>query len=136
MAGFLSKRWSLALLSGAMMMPTTADAGTIPVATWRGNGAVMTTTAQQSRIDTGTGVAVIKGPIATDAVGRFKTVGTFEIYAPGPQQADVPPALHKAQISGRITGSTVELTMRVHGEKAPRKFTFVQGRAPKLIQPL
>ena len=118
------------------MSMTSADAATIQPGTWSDNGATLTTAAQQSRIDVGTGVAVIKGPLRTDARGNFKAVGLFEHYLPGPQRADVAPVMHKARISGRTVGTSIELSMHVEGERAARKFVLKQGRAAKLIRPL
>jgi hypothetical protein len=127
----------LVTLAGvALMSMSSASATTVQAGTWRGNGAVLTTTAEQSRIDVGTGLAVIKGPLKTDAKGNFKVMGMFEAYEPGPQRADVAPKMHLAHIQGRVTGTTIALTMHVDGERAMRKYVFTQGRVAKLIRPM
>jgi hypothetical protein len=118
------------------MSMTSADAATIQPGSWRGNGAVLTTAPQQTRIELGTGMAVIKGPLTVDSAGRFKATGMFETYAPGPQRADVPPVMHMAHIQGRVVGTAIELTLHVEGERAMRKFTLAQGRVAKLIRPM
>ena len=118
------------------MSMTSANAATIQPGVWSGDGAILTTAPQQTRIDVGTGVAVIKEPFHPDAKGNFKAMGLFEAYTPGPQRADVPPVMHKAHISGRTVGTSIELTMHVEGERAMRKFTLKQGRGVKLIRPL
>jgi hypothetical protein len=120
----------------ALMSMTSAAAATVQPGSWSGTGATLTTAAQQSRIDVGTGVAVIKGPLQTDSKGNFKATGLFEVYAPGPQRADVAPVMHKAHVAGRVIGTSIELTMHVEGERATRKFVLTQGRVAKLIRPM
>jgi hypothetical protein len=118
------------------MSMTSADAATIQPGVWSGNGATLTSAPQQTRIDVGTGVALIKGGLHPDAKGNFKAIGLFEVYAPGPQRADVAPVMHKAHISGRTVGTSIELTMHVEGEREMRKFVLKQGRSAKLVRPL
>jgi hypothetical protein len=115
---------------------TTAHAASVSPGTWRTSDAVMTIGAKQTRIDLGTGSAAIDGPLKTDAAGRFDATGHFELFKPGPQRADQPPKLLMAHIQGRVTANTVEMTMRVDGERAMRKFIFTQGRVAKLIRPM
>jgi hypothetical protein len=118
------------------MAMTSADAATIQPGMWSGNGATLTTAPQQTRLDVGTGIALIKGGLHPDAKGNFKAIGMFEAFAPGPQRADVAPVMRKAHISGRTVGTSIELTMHVDGERAMRKFVLKQGRGAKLVRPL
>ena len=120
----------------SFMAITSASAATVQPGVWSGNGATLTTAPQQSRIDVGTGVALIKGPLQTDAKGNFKAMALFEVYAPGPQRADVAPVMRKAHIAGRLVGTSIEVTMHIEGERAMRKFMLKQGRGAKLIRPM
>jgi hypothetical protein len=133
---FQAFRHLFSIAGVAFMTTSSADAGPVQPGTWSGNGAVLTTSPQQTRFDVGSGLAVIKGPLNADAKGQFKTTGMFEVYKPGAQRADDRPVMRMAHFQGRVMGPTVELTMHVEGERAMRKFVLTQGRVAKLIRPM
>jgi hypothetical protein len=106
----------------------------VPAGRWGGTQGNLTVGEASTRIDLGCGEAVIDGSLRVDETGHFKASGHVETYQPGPQRTDRPPTLKDAVFEGRIDGDSMELSMQVAGEPAPRLFQLKRGGQAKVIR--
>ena len=106
----------------------------VPPGRWGGAQVNLIAGESFSSIDLGCGAGVIDGPLKVDANGRFKAGGRMEVFRPGPQRTDVPPAFQDAVFEGQIRGDTMDLTVQVTGGSEPGKFQLKQNRVAKIIR--
>jgi hypothetical protein len=76
----------------------------------------------------------IEGPIKLDHGQHFIAKGSYEAFAPGPQQADIAPAARKARYSGTISGDTLTLDVAVSPKGTKQSYTLTRGKNVKIIR--
>ncbi len=98
-----------------------------------GDRATLTLTANGGRLVMDCAESLIAEPVRPDAAGRFSVTGSHEDYAPGPQQADVPPPAARASFAGKLVGDTLELTITA-ANNSRSVLRLTRGRAVKPVR--
>ena len=101
---------------------------------WGGDRANMTVGAESTRIEFDCGLAVIPGTLKPDAKGVFAAAGYFEEGSGGPVNPDAAPKRLPTKFKGVVAADTLDLTMQVSGEAAPRHLKLARGQRVKLIR--
>lgn len=120
----------IAALFGIAAMTSGASAPPL-LGQWGAPGANLTIGAEGARLEQDCASGSF-GPVRADARGRFKTVGRFEAYQPGPQRADES-AGGNAGFEGALDGDTLRLTIRPAGGVA-QELSLMRGKRAKLIR--
>jgi hypothetical protein len=76
----------------------------------------------------------IAGPVRPDSRGRFTASGTHQAYRPGPDRADEAAMARAATYHGHLTGTLLELQVRVDGEATVQRYRLEKDRKVKLVR--
>lgn len=123
------------LASGVMpMSDAEAKSASSPISgIWGGPQIRLQADAHSTTIDLDCAHGRITGPIKLDKKQRFSVKGSYELYTPGPQQADVP-VTASARYSGQVSGDTLTLDI-VPASGAPKQsYTLTRGKMSKIIR--
>lgn len=125
----LTGTWGLTVMSDANAKPAPAGLD----GQWGGPQIRMQADAKGAVIELGCGHGQIRGPIRLDSQHRFKAKGAYEVYGPGPQQADVTTPGLAATFAGQVKGDTLTLEIRP-ATGAAERYTLTRGKNVKLIR--
>jgi hypothetical protein len=73
-------------------------------------------------------------PLKLDKAGRFTGKGILVTHRPGPDRIDTPDPHRAATYLGKLTGSTLTLTIKIAGEPAPQQYRLVKDARVKLLR--
>ena len=101
---------------------------------WGGDRANLTIDAKGAQIELDCAHGTFATPAKLDRNGRFSSDGVFVIYPPGPDRVDAPDPRRAANYSGKLTGSTLTLAVKVAGEPSPQRFRLQKNARVKLLR--
>lgn len=119
---------------GATAMAGRAAPSKLLTGQWGGDRAIMMLTDKGGQISYDCGQGSIEGAIRLDAKGGFRAKGRHEDYMPGPQRAEMAPALKSADYRGSVTGKMLTLRVLIAGEPAELTYRLAQDRRTKIIR--
>jgi hypothetical protein len=123
---------ALHLLLSGLAMSTLVNAHAPLTGQWGGDRANLTIDAKGGQIEMDCAHGSFAAPLTLDKAGRFTGKGVLVSHRPGPSRIDVPDPHHTAIYSGKLTGSTLMLSIKVTGDATPQQFRLVKDARVKL----
>ncbi len=102
--------------------PVTANPAPVPVARtpltgiWAGSGFALRQAPSGIVVQGPCASGLIAGQVLVDKAGNFTATGYYNPYTSGYRLSDIAPRDHIAYFKGKVTGKTLDLTMRVQGK--------------------
>lgn len=105
----------------------------IPTGVWGGQHINIEVGEKSATIEYDCASGVIKGPLVTDANGRFTLRGTHKLQRGGPTRADDDTKSQPATFTGSIKGNTMTLTLKL-SDSIEETFTLEKGKPGDLFK--
>ena len=120
------------LIMSGLAMSMLVNAHASLTGQWGGDRANLTIDAKGAQIEMDCAHGSFAAPLKLDRTGRFTGAGVLVTHRPGPSRIDAPDPHHTAVYSGKLTGSTLMLSIKVAGEATPQQFRLVKDARVKL----
>lgn len=105
------------LLVAAAPAPKPAPAASQPLTgNWAGDGFALRTAPTGTIVQGKCASGKISAPIIPDKAGAFTATGYFNPYTSGYRLSDIAPRDQIAYFKGKVSGNTLDLTMRINGK--------------------
>lgn len=125
------------MLLGALSVASgsqAADPLTPLVGVWGGDRVNVVFRLDGARLAYDCAAGSIDGPVRPDSRGRFTVSGTHQAYRPGPDRADEAATVRAATYDGQVTGTVLELQVRVDGDADVQSYRLEKDRKVKLAR--
>ena len=103
-----------------------------PARTWGGTGIRLEVTAAGGRVEYDCGHGTIDRPLVFDRRGRFDVSGMHFPEHGGPVREGEEAKGQPARYTGRVTGDTMRLTVKLPDGRVLGAYTLVRGRAGRI----
>jgi hypothetical protein len=119
---------------GALLCTASAGAESKhpPARTWGGTGINLEVTKAGGRVEYDCAHGTIDQPLVFDRRGRFDVVGMHFLEHGGPVREGEEAKGQAVRYSGRVTGDTMRLTVKLPDGRVLGPYTLVRGRAGRL----
>lgn len=111
-----------------------AETATPLLGSWGGERVNVVFGADGARLAYDCAAGAIAGPVLPDSRGRFTASGTHQAYRPGPDRADEAATARAATYDGQLTGTLLELQVRVDGDATVQRYRLEKDRKVKLAR--
>lgn len=109
--------------------------GPLDTGQWGGEHIGLVVTSSSASVEYDCAHGRIDVPIEIQDGGRFLATGTHTFEHGGPVREDEPPDTHPAEYRGRVSGSTMNLTVTLTDTTLTiGQFTLVEGRSPMVFK--
>lgn len=125
------------MLLGALSVASGSPSAQSPVplvGVWGGDRVNVVFGLDGARITYDCAAGSITGPVRPDSRGRFTVSGSHQAYRPGPDQADQAATTRAATYDGHLTGTVLELQVRIDGDVAVQSHRLEKDRKVKLAR--
>ena len=110
-------------------------AGPLPNGQWGGEHVGLVVTSSGASVEYDCAHGTINVPIEIQDGGRFLATGTHTFEHGGPVREDESPDTHPAEYRGRVSGSTMSLTVTLTDTTlAIGQFTLLRGGTPMVFK--